>query len=395
MGVFKDDQIVARVLGGQAQTLKNNNSRKIAIAGCAAAILGLAAWAVIARKGAGAPNASSAAVPAAVVDTTHKTDAGSAVFSPAVTKTSASTGVASGDKKRLPPVIDDVPAEAVELNPKGAVRSVEVHSEPQGRDKFAGAAKNADLSIDAGENYEQAKKLEEDAKGNSAQLERARALFQKALDSGHLPTPLETNCLSKLNELTARLILDSKSACTEPKAEFHKVESGEVVEKIARKFKVTQGQIKRINHLNDKLSVRVGQNLKMLQGETVYKVDTDKLTGTLYIDGVFIKRFPVGIGPGNATPKGTYLVENKLINPDWYYDGKKVPFGDPKNILGSRWMGMANSATGSNGAGLGVHGTALPDSVPGRESKGCVRMHNEDIEELYDFMPQGGKVVIE
>lgn len=390
MGVFKDDQIVARVLGGQAQTLKNNNSRKIAIAGCAAVVLALGAWVVIARKGAGAPTASSAAVPAAAVDKTKKSEAGLTVFSPAVTAPPAGVG-----KKHLPLVIEETRAEAVELSPKVGARVVDVHTEPAGRDKPTDPAKNVDLSIDAGENYEQAKRIEEDAKGSLAQLERARGLFQRALDSGRLPTPLETNCLAKLNELTAKLVLDSKTGCTEPKAEFHKVESGEVVEKIARKFKVTQGQIKRLNHLNDKLSVRVGQNLKMLPGETVLKVDTEKLTGTLYIDGVFIKRYPVGIGPGNATPKGSYIVENKLINPDWYYDGKKVPFGDPKNILGSRWMGMANSVTGSNGAGLGVHGTALPDSVPGRESKGCVRMHNEDIEELYDFMPQGGKVVIE
>lgn len=154
------------------------------------------------------------------------------------------------------------------------------------------------------------------------------------------------------------------------------------------------GQIKRINHLSDKLNVRIGQNLKFLPGDVTYKVDREALTGTLYIDGVFIKRYPVGIGPGTATPKGTFVVENKVMNPDWYYDGKKVPHGDPKNILGTRWMGFANSANG-NSAGLGVHGTAYPESVPGRESKGCVRMHNDDVEELYDFMPQGGKVIIE
>ena len=133
----------------------------------------------------------------------------------------------------------------------------------------------------------------------------------------------------------------------------------------------------------------------MLPGECVLKVDREKLIATLYIDSVYIKRYPVGIGPGNSTPKGSFVVENKLINPDWYYDGKKVPYGDPKNILGTRWMGMANTASGATGAGLGVHGTAFPESVPGRESKGCVRMRNEDVEELYDFMPQGGKVVIE
>ena len=378
MGVFKDDQIVARVLGNQPQPLKNNNLKLIAMAGCAAAVVALAAWAVVARKSAGLANASAVVAPTAGVETASKNET---VSKPAV-------------GKRLPPVIEDFSVEAVELNPKFTVRLVDPASAPSGKQP-ADAAKSVEISIDAGDNYEQAKKIEESAKGVPAQLERARSLYQKAIDSGRLPTPQEVNCLARLNDLTAKIILDPKFACTEPKAEFHKVESGEVIEKIARKFKVTQGQIKRVNHLNDKLNVRVGQNLKMLTGDVVLKVDKEKLTGTLYIDGVYIKRYPVGIGPGNATPKGSYTVENKLINPDWYYDGKKVPFADAKNILGTRWMGMANTATGANGAGLGVHGTALPDSVPGRESKGCVRMHNEDVEELYDFMPQGGKVVIE
>lgn len=380
MGVFKDDQIVARVLGNQPQPLKKNNSKTIAIVGCAAAVVALAAWAVVARKNAGVVHASAVAAPVSLVETAAKPGAATPAVAP---------------KKPLAPIIEEFSVEAVELNPKFAVKLLEPHVsvEPAGKNPVE-AARNADASIDAGDHYEQAKKIEETAKGVPAQLERARALYQKALDSGHLPVPQETNCLARLNELTTKLILDPKCACTEPHAEFHKVESGEVVEKIAKRSKVTQGQIKRLNHLNDKLSVRVGQNLKMLPGEVSLVVNKEKLIGTLYIDGVYIKRYPVGIGPGNATPKGSYIVENKLINPDWYYEGKKVLYGDSKNILGTRWMGMANTA-GSNGAGLGVHGTALPESVPGRESKGCVRMHNEDVEEVYDFMPQGGKVVIE
>lgn len=380
MGVFKDDQIVARVLGKQPQPSKKSNSKTIAIVGCAAAVVALAAWAVVVRKNAGVVNASAVAAPASVVETAAKPDA---------------RAPTAATKQHLAPVIEEFSVEAVELNPKLSVTRVEPHAsaEPAGKTPVE-AARSAEASIDAGDHYEQAKKIEESAKGVPAQLERARALYQKALDTGRLPLPQEVNCLTRLNDLTAKLILDPKCACSGPHAEFHKVEPGEVVEKIAKKSKVTQGQIKRINHLNDKLSVRVGQNLKMLPGDVSLVVNTDRLIGTLYIDGVFIKRYPVGIGPGNATPKGSYIVENKLINPDWYYEGKKVPYGDSKNILGTRWMGMANTV-GSNGAGLGVHGTALPESVPGRESKGCVRMHNEDVEEVYDFMPQGGKVVIE
>ena len=242
---------------------------------------------------------------------------------------------------------------------------------------------------------EAARRAEESAGGEMSKLEKARALYQQALDTSKLEPEAEKQCLARLVELTNRLVLDPKAACSAPKAIFHKIEPGDVIERIAKQCKVNQGQLKRVNRLDAKLTVRFGQVLKALPGEVVYKVDRTRLTGTLYIDGVFIRRYPVGIGPGNATPQGTFVVDKKVMNPDWYYDGKRIPFGDPANILGTRWMGFSTTESGGLGAGLGVHGTAFPESVPGRESKGCVRMHNMDVEELYDFMPQGGKVCIQ
>jgi lipoprotein-anchoring transpeptidase ErfK/SrfK len=50
--------------------------------------------------------------------------------------------------------------------------------------------------------------------------------------------------------------------------------------------------------------------------------------------------------------------------------------------------------------GFGIHGTWDPDSIGTAASLGCVRMRNEEVEELYDFIPlprngQGTKVTIE
>ena len=49
---------------------------------------------------------------------------------------------------------------------------------------------------------------------------------------------------------------------------------------------------------------------------------------------------------------------------------------------------------GNNTEGLGIHGTGLPESIPGRTSNGCVRLLNENVEELYGFALIGTKVVI-
>ncbi|HYF52263.1 MAG TPA: LysM peptidoglycan-binding domain-containing protein, partial [Planctomycetota bacterium] len=149
---------------------------------------------------------------------------------------------------------------------------------------------------------EQARRLEAKSGGNLGKLEEVRLLYQRALDTRGLEASAEKECVTNLTELTDRLVLDPKYACALPKAVFHKVESGDVLERIAKRYKVNQGQIKVLNRLSEKLTIRQGQILKMLPGDVVLKVDRAHLHGTLYIDGVFIRRYPVGIGPGNATP---------------------------------------------------------------------------------------------
>lgn len=43
---------------------------------------------------------------------------------------------------------------------------------------------------------------------------------------------------------------------------------------------------------------------------------------------------------------------------------------------------------------FGIHGTLDPYSVGWASSHGCIRMNNDDIAELYKFIPYGTKVVI-
>ena len=91
-------------------------------------------------------------------------------------------------------------------------------------------------------------------------------------------------------------------------------------------------------------------------------------------------------------PAAAFKVRLKQKNPDWYPEpGKRVPFGDPGNILGTRWIGFDNSA---EYRGFGIHGTIDPTSVGQEESSGCVRMLQADVELLYDWIPEGTTVVI-
>ncbi|MGZ4390879.1 MAG: L,D-transpeptidase, partial [Gaiellaceae bacterium] len=46
------------------------------------------------------------------------------------------------------------------------------------------------------------------------------------------------------------------------------------------------------------------------------------------------------------------------------------------------------------GGYVGVHGTSLPELIPGHISHGCVRLRNADIVRLADLMPVGAPLTI-
>ena len=99
-------------------------------------------------------------------------------------------------------------------------------------------------------------------------------------------------------------------------------------------------------------------------------------TLTLYRNGISFKTYPIAVGkPTTPTPRGTFHIKNKAINP-----------GGP---FGARWMGL--SATGGS---YGIHGTNNPSSIGKDISNGCIRMYNEDVIELFNLVPIGTIVKI-
>jgi lipoprotein-anchoring transpeptidase ErfK/SrfK len=181
----------------------------------------------------------------------------------------------------------------------------------------------------------------------------------------------------------------------------HKVEAGETIEKIATDYNLPRdcaGSIARINKVSP-LNVRVGDSLKVIRPLKMdIRVSKKHLRLTAYLNGGFFGEFPVGIGMDDATPAGEFVIkaQGKDKNPNWtktLEDGSKrtYKFGDPENILGTRWMGLEEK---EGAVGLGIHGTTKDETVPGRKSAGCIRMHNADVELLYDFTPDGTKVTI-
>lgn len=98
-----------------------------------------------------------------------------------------------------------------------------------------------------------------------------------------------------------------------------------------------------------------------------------------------IYRTAVG-APQSPSPVGSYQIINRITDPAYYVPGKVVPPG-PANPLGTRWLGL-------NVKGYGIHGTNQPKSIGRAASHGCIRLRNEDMEDLFRLVQAGDAVEI-
>ncbi|WHH59586.1 L,D-transpeptidase [Petroclostridium sp. X23] len=103
-------------------------------------------------------------------------------------------------------------------------------------------------------------------------------------------------------------------------------------------------------------------------------VNTTVRTLVLYRNGKVYKTYPIAIGKASTpTPKGTFTVINKAYNPG--------------GAFGVRWLGLSKR-------GYGIHGTNNPSSIGKAVSNGCIRMHNNNVIELYNLVSIGTVVKI-
>ena len=101
--------------------------------------------------------------------------------------------------------------------------------------------------------------------------------------------------------------------------------------------------------------------------------------------GKVVKIFPAAVGAAKTpSPTGEYQIVARIPDPTWYTKGKVVPPGKA-NPLGTRWLGLSAK-------GYGIHGTNRPSSIGHNASHGCIRMRNQDVEELFGMVEVGDAV---
>lgn len=180
-------------------------------------------------------------------------------------------------------------------------------------------------------------------------------------------------------------LLFSKKAI--PYSKIHVVRPGESLALIAKKYNMPLQLLMESNKLT---SANIHPNDRLRVVDARFSIDISKTKNVLILraNDEFVKAYRVGTGREGSTPIGAFKITSKLKEPTWYHpDGGVIPYGDKENLLGTRWMGI-------DSPGYGIHGTWAPDSVGKQSSAGCVRLRNQDVEELYKIVTVGTTVQI-
>jgi L,D-transpeptidase ErfK/SrfK len=114
------------------------------------------------------------------------------------------------------------------------------------------------------------------------------------------------------------------------------------------------------------------------------------------VDGRVDAAFPVAVGKATwQTPRGPFTVIEKEVDPTWDVppsiqaemrrEGKPVITSIPPcpaNPLGRHWLRLSHP-------GVGLHGTNVPTSIYRFTTHGCIRLHPDDVANLFDRVQVG------
>ncbi|MEN8162627.1 MAG: L,D-transpeptidase family protein [Acidobacteriota bacterium] len=253
------------------------------------------------------------------------------------------------------------------------------------------AERRRGLLRSAGEHLEAAEKAETRA-GALAEKDKARRLVSEAM----IASGGDEKLRERLDELNEDVLFSEEPL--EGTSFLYTIQPGDRLWTLCyktfpkeQKLHAEPGFLLWVNGLSDPSRIREGQILKVPREELTLYVRKSSRKLWVLLGGVYVREFDVGIGKNDKTPEGTFEIETKIEEPAWYFDGKRVPYGHPDNPLGTRWMGFKRTR---KAAGYGIHGTDQPDTIGKALSEGCVRMLNEEVEELFTWVHRGTKVTI-
>ena len=112
----------------------------------------------------------------------------------------------------------------------------------------------------------------------------------------------------------------------------------------------------------------------------------------LYTNGEATKEYPVGVGTSlTPTPLGDFKIVRRIYNPAWVnpYRQSKVIAPGEKNPIGQYWLGFAMNKKTQE---YGFHATSDLGSIGRASTHGCIRLHPDDMKELFSLIKVGTTV---
>lgn len=166
---------------------------------------------------------------------------------------------------------------------------------------------------------------------------------------------------------------------------------------VGARFGVSVTVLAQENRLKPTDHLHIGQTLKIDNRHIVPLVDAARIVVNIPQRTLFwtdssntVHAFPIAAGkPSWRTPTGTFEVASHETNPVWDVPvsiqeemrnaGKpvltRVPPG-PENPLGKHWIGLSIP-------GVGIHGTNAPSGIYRLATHGCIRLHPDDIQQMF------------
>lgn len=92
----------------------------------------------------------------------------------------------------------------------------------------------------------------------------------------------------------------------------------------------------------------------------------------------------------NRTPEGFFSAEGIYNSTEWLYTDDDGNTSQIKGQFGPRFIRLKTDVTTQ----VGIHGTCSPWSLGKRVSHGCIRIHNDNILELVNYVEAGTPIIV-
>jgi len=164
------------------------------------------------------------------------------------------------------------------------------------------------------------------------------------------------------------------------------VQPGDTLPQIAQKYDVPWELLAKINGIAEPDQLSPGMQLKVVRGpfEAIVRLQRRELV--LMLQGRYAGRFQIGIGRDAQGCEGVYQVSEKTLNPRYYSDQGVIEANDPRNPLGSKWLGLEGR--------LGIHAARDPSCFQDPQAPGSIFLAPRDMDDIFDILSIGSRVVI-